>query len=78
MDITHNEINNAILNMELLVAKGQPFAKANKERQIRAVLRDMRKQQGISPTVRDIWAYIKIWVISKLKGLDRRFKGRKH
>ena len=72
MDITHNEINNAISGMEFIVRKGQPFAKANKDRRIRAVLRLMRKEQGTAPTARDIGTYIKIWVINKIKELNRK------
>lgn len=74
MDITHNEINNAILTMETLVAKGQPFAKHNKDRRIRAILRDMRKKQAIPATLKDIYFYIKFWLITKVKKLDRKFK----
>ena len=54
MDITHNEINNAISDMEFIVRKGQPFAKANKDRRIRAVLRLMRKEQGIQHQQQEI------------------------
>lgn len=65
MEITHNEINNAILKMEVIVAK------ANKDRRIRTVLREMRREQGISPSARDIWGYIKIWLIDTIKRLNR-------
>ena len=67
MDTTHNEMNNAISTMELNVRKGQPFAKHNKYRQVRATLRDMRRQQAVPPTVKDIWGYVKMGLISKVK-----------
>ena len=72
MDITHNEINRAISDMEFNVRKGQRFAKTNKYRQVRATLRDMRKQQEIPPTVRDLWGYFKIWVVTGVKRVNRR------
>ena len=72
MNITHNQINNAILTMEAIVSKGQPFAKHNKDRRIRAVLRDMRKSQGTPPMLRDVWFYVKMWVVSKIKELNRK------
>ena len=65
MEIIHNEINNLINAMQLIVAKGQPFAKRNKERRIRAVLRDMWKTQETPPTVHDILFYVKMWIKSK-------------
>jgi len=74
MDTTHNEINRAISDMEFNVRKGQRFAKTNKYRQIRATLRDMRQQQAMGPTFKDIWSYFKIWLINKFKQLDKRFK----
>lgn len=73
MDITHNAINNAILDMEVIVAKGQPFAKANKDRRIRAVLREMRKQQHIPPALKDLWIYLKMWLVAKSKNIYRKF-----
>lgn len=72
MDTTHNEFNKAISDMEFNVRKGQPFAKHNKYRQVRATLRDMRQQQAITPTARDIWGYVKMWLINTIKRLNRR------
>ena len=72
MDTTHNEMNSAISEMELNVRKGQRFAKHNKYRQVRATLFDMRKQQAIPPTVKDLWGYVKMWVINKVKELKRK------
>jgi len=66
MDITHNQINNAILVMENIVAKGQPGAKYNKNRRIRVVLRDMRDNQAMPPTLKDVWYYLRFWVKNKL------------
>jgi len=61
MKITHNKINDAISDMESLVSKGQPFAKRNKERKIRAVLRNMKSEQS-KIILKDIWCYIKLWI----------------
>ena len=63
MDITHNKINSAISEMENVVSKGQPFAKANKERHIRAVLRTMLSEQLKPPTIKEIWFYFRMWSI---------------
>jgi hypothetical protein len=62
MDITHNQINASIAEMERISAKGQPYAKANKERQVRAVLRTMRAEQAKQPLLKDIWCYFKMWI----------------
>ena len=62
MDITHNQINASIAEMERISAKGQPYAKRNKERRVRAVLRDMRSKQLMAPRLLDILVYIKIWL----------------
>lgn len=62
MQITHNKINNAISTMESIVAKGQPFAKANKDKRIRAVLRDMQADQAIRPKLKEVWFYFRMWL----------------
>jgi len=62
MDITHNKINDAILDMQFIVAKGQQGAKYNKNRRIRAVLRNMRDNQAVPPTLKDVWFYFKMWI----------------
>lgn len=62
MKITHNELNNAISEMEQILAKGQPFAKRNKEKRIREVLRKMRIEQSTDPTLKNIWFYFKMWM----------------
>lgn len=72
--IIHNQISDNIFELENIVAKGQPFAKRNKERHIRAVLRDMRKNQEIPPTVRDLFFYVKMWLKSKFPAFLGRIK----
>lgn len=62
MDITHNQINASIAEMERIRAKGQPYAKANKERQVRAVLRKMRVDQAKTILFGEVWGYFKQWV----------------
>ena len=62
MKITHNEINRAIEAMKAIVAKGQPFAKRNKDRRIRGVLRDMEIAQLQVITLQEIWIYVKMWL----------------
>ncbi len=68
MKITHNKINAAISEMEQVVVKGQRFAKRNKEKRIRHVLRVMRLEQEKPPTLKDLWFYFKVWVRSKYVG----------
>lgn len=60
MDITHNQINASIAEMERIASKGQPYAKRNKEKQVRAVLREMREKQGQPPLFKDVWCYFKM------------------
>jgi len=59
MNLIHNRINDLILNMENIVAKGVPFAKRNKDRRIRATLKDMRIVQSKPPLFKDFWFYFK-------------------
>ena len=65
MEIIHNDLNQAILSMVTIVAKGQPFAKRNKERRIRATLKDMRERQTLAPQLKDVWFYFKLWLKAK-------------
>jgi len=60
--ITHNNLNDAISEMEDAVKKGQMFAKRNKDRRIRYILRVMRAEQAKAPAFRDVWYYFKIWL----------------
>ena len=67
MNTTHNRINQAIAEMERITAKGQPFAKINKDREIRSVLRDMRTEQRRSPTIKDVLFYFRLWLATKIE-----------
>ena len=67
MEITHNEINGLISKMEHIVSKGQPFAKRNKNRAIRAVLKDMKSTQTSSPTIKEVWFYFFKWMRNIIK-----------
>lgn len=62
MEITHNKLNNYILEMEQVVAKGQPFAKRNKERRVRQVLRQMRVEQDSQISFSDVIFYFFMWL----------------
>lgn len=70
MELTHNKINNAISFIEGVVAKGQPFAKRNKERRIRAALGWMRKEQEDPITLAEVWFYFVRWL--KYRILSRK------
>jgi len=69
MYITHNDFNAAIADMEDIVRKGQPFAKRNKDRRIRTILRDMRMKQLKPIIFKEVWFYFKFWLIGKIKVL---------
>ena len=69
MDITHNDINKAIGNMWNIVDKGQPFAKRNKDRRIRAVLHSMMIEQVETITFKEVWFYFMVWI--RVKRLDK-------
>ncbi len=62
MEITHNELNSHIAEMDRIVGKGQPFAKLNKTREIRTVLSRMRESQTEVPSFREVWFYFGQWV----------------
>lgn len=62
MFTTHNKIDKAIEAMEEVVAKGQPFAKANKDRRIREILRWMRIEQERPVLLKEVWFYFKRWL----------------
>lgn len=68
MEITHNNLNSSIAEMGIVVSKGQPFAKRNKERRIRAILRTMWEKQDKPPTTfKNVWFYFKLWIKEKFK-----------
>jgi hypothetical protein len=48
--------------MQFIVAKGQQGAKYNKNRRIRAVLRDMQENMAVPPALKDVWFYFKMWI----------------
>ena len=73
MKITHNNLNDAISEMEQIVAKGQRFAKWNKDRRIRAVLRKMRAEQAKGPAFRHLWFYFKMWVGVRARQVEDHF-----
>ena len=66
MEITHNKLNNANSLMEGIVAKGQPFAKRNKDRRLRATLGWMKKTQEDPITFSEVWFYFRLWITSTL------------
>ena len=65
MEITHNNLNGAIDSMNLIVAKGQPFAKRNKDRRIRSTLRQMGAEQAKPITFKEVWFYFRLWIKGK-------------
>ena len=67
MNVTHNNINEAIAEMEAITEKGQRFVKSNRDRKIRSVLRDMRIEQRKAITLKDIWFYFKLWLSIKVE-----------
>jgi hypothetical protein len=69
MKLIHNDINTSISEMENIVRKGVPFAKRNKDRRIRKVLRDMRSRQTVPPQFKDIRFYFKIWITNYIKSI---------
>ena len=66
MDTTHNHFNYSIDAIEKIVSKGQPFAKANKDRKIRNILRDMRAKQKIPPSFKEVLFYFKEWLLQRV------------
>jgi len=64
---THNKIDRAIEAMEEIVAKGQPFAKANKDRRIREILWWLRVEQKRPIILKEVWFYFWMWLKSKFK-----------
>ena len=67
MNVTHSHINKEIAVMEAIVSKGQPYAKRNKDRQIRSVLRNMRIEQRKAITLKNVWFYFKLWLAIKME-----------
>jgi len=76
MRIIHNKINLAISEMEEITSKGQPFAKRNKERRIREVLRRMRGEQEVPPGFREVFFYLRMYGISTLHRIWKAITGR--
>lgn len=62
MEPIHNKLNNSVQTMGAIVQKGVPFAKRNKDRRIRAVLREMKLKQLEPPKFEDVWFYFKVWL----------------
>jgi len=60
-------------NIEKIVVKGQPFAKRNKERKIRAELRDLRILES-NVLFADVWDIFKAWVVKRIN-IIRRLTG---
>ena len=72
MDLIHNSLNDSIWNMEQVVNKGQPFAKRNKDRRIREILRTMRAEQDKPPLFNNVWFYFKLWARAEQGKLKRK------
>jgi len=66
---THNKIDRAIEAMEEIVAKGQPFAKANKDRRIREILWWLRVEQKRPIIFKEVWFYFKQWLFKSPSNL---------
>ena len=60
-------------NIEKIIVKGQPFAKRNKERKIRAELRDLRILES-NVLFADVWDIFKAWVVKRIN-IIRRLTG---
>ena len=57
-------------NIERTVAKGQPFAKRNKERKIRAELRGLRMLEN-NLLFGDVWDMFKAWAAQKFNAVRK-------
>ena len=57
-------------NIEKILPKGQPFAKRNKERKIRAELRGLRVLES-NLLFGDVWDMFKAWGVQKFKKLRK-------
>ena len=68
---THNKIDRAREAMEEIVAKGQPFAKANKDRRIREILWWLRVEQKRPIILKEVWFYFWMWLKSKFKSSNK-------
>ena len=66
MDLIHKRLNNLVGDMEQVVRKGVPFAKRNKDRRVRAILRSMRAKQAEPPKFADVWFYFRSWLTAKV------------
>jgi len=71
--ITHNNIDAAIGKMEVIVSKGQPFAKRSKARRIRSVLRDMRLEQTRPIKLKEVWFYFQEWLFYNLARIEKEY-----
>ena len=60
-------------NIEKIVVKGQPFAKRNKERKIRAELRGLRMLES-NLLFSDVWDMFKAWIVQRFN-IIRRITG---
>lgn len=64
---THSNIDEAIEAMERVVSKGQIGSKNNRQRLIRSVLRQMRREQAKDITLKEVLFYFWVWLKSKFK-----------
>ncbi len=65
MELIHDKLNHSVETLKSIVRKGVPFAKRDKDRRIRAVLRDMELKQVEPPKFKDVWFYFKSWLWRK-------------
>jgi len=60
-----NVIADVVGQLEYIVAKGQPRAKANRERKLRVRVQNLRTLEQMPPNFEDVcfvvWAWIKSW-----------------
>ena len=68
---THNKIDKAIAAMEEMVDKGQPWAKANKDRRIRETLRWLRIEQKRPIILKKVWFYFQMWLKNKFRSSNK-------
>lgn len=75
MKTSHNNIEEAIRNIELITSKGQIGSSRNRMRIIRVALRRLRKAQAKSVALRDIGHYTWIYLNQPIKRSNRRAWG---
>ena len=72
MMITHNKLNATIEKLTGVTKKGQPWAKKHKERIIRSLIREMKRDQAKPPTLKEVLFYFWLWIKSKLTLNNKR------